>query len=550
MKTTYSNMRVGILLIVVLVVTSKSFVAGQISKNTISDIIVSVPQSAFACYSGQNIDIKYSLENISAETKTFTYNRYDSVFNHVILSHTPYDIEIAATKRSAKVFPYFSSYSQKQIKAGEKIHMQLNTVNLYFDFSLDGTYELQINPRLMLGKVSQIQEVSFPELTRMNEIVVASLLSSKIKIVIDNSTVNFEKVSSSMNKPAWIQYEHGISLSFQTDQTHYKEYGPVFLYLATKNGSHYDLSMATDMKNIFDSYELTLLTPGQSLDFRHRQEDNSRNGIIHIDPTGPQKPVQKADLTLYGQKLMAEKNKMSMPAVTVKPNETVAEKIIVLNRIFDMSEDGIYGLIVSRKFIDADGKEHTVVSDPLPIRIGKTLTMLEIEKFSRQRQIEMEDRDEKTGRSIIKFRSWQYKDSDETIEGKINALSLPAFILEMKDGKKIRYDTFRQGPKDSIYCTYINYDSLPRMSEQEAKEIPAWEPKKRENLPEPVPYRSWRSPDGKMLEWAKLLSSNDNKVTVDTVDGEEKTIDIKLLSKEDKEYLKKVKEQKEKEAKQ
>jgi hypothetical protein len=49
-----------------------------------------------------------------------------------------------------------------------------------------------------------------------------------------------------------------------------------------------------------------------------------------------------------------------------------------------MSEDGIYGLIVSRKFIDENGKEQTVTSDPLPFRVGTAWTQDDIDHRSRQ----------------------------------------------------------------------------------------------------------------------------------------------------------------------
>jgi hypothetical protein len=55
-----------------------------------------------------------------------------------------------------------------------------------------------------------------------------------------------------------------------------------------------------------------------------------------------------------------------------------------------MSEDGIYGLIVFRKFIDENGKEQTVTSDPLPIRIGTALTQDEIDQRVKKERQEKE----------------------------------------------------------------------------------------------------------------------------------------------------------------
>jgi hypothetical protein len=221
------------------------------------------------------------------------------------------------------------------------------------DFSLEGIYYVRA------VKVFNIVQPKLDNVVLSNELEIRIISSL-------NNTKIFTDVAKKWNKP-----EYRVTISLMTEKEKYEDYNPISIQLATKNIAKHNLSMPVDITNILDVYELMLKTPGLNRDFRKPK---------HKDD------VQDAKLTLYGQKLFSEKSKEPKPIVTVKPGEEVAETVIVLNRIFDMSEDGIYGLIVSRKIIDENGKEQTVTSDPLPIRVGTALTQDEIDQRIKERQ--------------------------------------------------------------------------------------------------------------------------------------------------------------------
>jgi hypothetical protein len=197
--------------------------------------------------------------------------------------------------------------------------------------------------------------------------------------------LEIEVVDCPLNYPAKLSrqnlsnLQNNVSILLLTDKKQYNdESGPIFLQIVTQNGTKNNLKMVNDATNVFDVYNITVKTPGFNRDFRDTKERTE--GWYHDNV------VTDAELTLYGKKLMSEKSKEPKQIVTVKPDEEVAETVIVLNRIFDMSEDGIYGLIVSRKIIDENGKEQTVTSDPLPIRVGTALTQNEIDQRIKERQ--------------------------------------------------------------------------------------------------------------------------------------------------------------------
>jgi hypothetical protein len=228
----------------------------------------------------------------------------------------------------------------------------IKTLNKRYDMSLDGEYFVSVE-----GCAYDINK---------NSII---LESNELRIVIDNSCS--DNVTFSNSEKVQKISELGAMIVLTTNQNFYKVPSPIYLRIYTKNISKNNLSMIENTNNVLDTYNLILKIPGFNRDFRKpkRKED-----------------VQDAKLTLYGQKLVSEKSKNSKPVITVKPGEEVAETVIMLNRIFDMSEEGIYGLIVSRKFIDKNGKEQTVTSDPLPIRVGTALTQDEIDQRIKERQ--------------------------------------------------------------------------------------------------------------------------------------------------------------------
>ncbi|MDR2440257.1 MAG: hypothetical protein LBE12_12935 [Planctomycetaceae bacterium] len=235
-------------------------------------------------------------------------------------------------------------------------NLKYSGINQYFDMTLSGCYTFQFKREID----------SHPQKTYA--------VSNKLAVNVTDELLqfphNFPLDTKSHDK------NHCISLI--TNQEQYKYGDPIFLQVKTKNNKQKNISMTSKSVNIFDAYEMTLKTPGFNSDFRDTKERTE--GAYH------ENVVTDAKLTLYGQKLFSEKSKESVPMVTVKPGEEVAETVIILNRIFDMSEDGIYGLIVSRKFIDENGKEQTVTSDPLPIRVGTALTQDEIDQRVKERQ--------------------------------------------------------------------------------------------------------------------------------------------------------------------
>jgi hypothetical protein len=225
-------------------------------------------------------------------------------------------------------------------------------INKLFDMSLDGQYSISLKSHFIADYPLEAQ-------------------SLKSKITISSDLQKIDKTFFLEKQNSWSKPQYGIQIFVVPNKNFFDTYGPIFIKLVSKNLSMKNLSMKSDVSNIFNTYELILKTPGLNRDFHKPKRKND---------------VQDAVLTLYGQKLFSEKNKEPNTIVTVKPDEEVAETVIVLNRIFDMSMDGIYGLIVSRKIIDENGKEQTVTSDPLPIRVGTALTQDEIDQRIKERQ--------------------------------------------------------------------------------------------------------------------------------------------------------------------
>jgi hypothetical protein len=313
-------------------------------------VSITVPKKDFI--PGELVVIQICLQNTSSSIRAYEEGMYRKFFiksckkgNEIQQPDTPfYDRRWGSSRR---VF----AESNKNIMELKKI------VNHENDLTLDGEYLVQ---------------VFHPELLTLDKPKTEWVPSNIIEISINSNLIDLSKVISSNTPKKWIKLRSNIGISIVTERSSYEEYGPIYVQVTTKNLSNNDnLLMPIDVTNVFNAYSLILKTPGLNRDFR---KPRSSGG------------AKEAKLTLYGQKLFSEKSKEPKPIVTIKPGEEVAETVIVLNRIFDMSEDGIYGLIVSRKFIDENVKVHTVTSDPLPIRVGTALTQDEIDQRIKERQ--------------------------------------------------------------------------------------------------------------------------------------------------------------------
>jgi hypothetical protein len=298
----------------------------------------------------------------------------------------------------------FSRINSRVIEADKKLLLSSVHLNNLFDMTLEGTYNVFVTTSFEVFSTTQIDKIDI-------------IKSNTLKLVIANNdftqSIKFFDKKLSVTKPS-----HGISFLLVSDNLRYDNYGPVYFRIATKNVSDNPISMIVDTKNIFDVYDLVLLTPGGNRDFRKPAAKDKSD-------------VKKVDYTLYGQKLLSEKSKTPKPVVAVKPNEETAESVIVLNRIFDMSTDGIYGLIVTKKIIDANGKEQTISSEPFPIRIGQSLTQDEIDESVRQRRLNGYDPD---------YPTWQSRDGLFKVIAKFSSVDKDIVTLEKIDGKKITFN--------------------------------------------------------------------------------------------------------------
>jgi septum formation topological specificity factor MinE len=354
------------------------------------------------------IEIKINLEN-KANTRKFFWN--DFRFIKVINSNLPHQV-LKPLRKNKSIYNFHKTgrWSPSPfepefiIQANEKVLIDTVDVNHLYDMTLSGKYYIYHSTYLQSVVNNDTKYIDAP--------------SQKITIIINENTTNTSEVIPSEVSSTYSKPSHGISLSIVSDKSWYDNYGPVYLRVGTKNISDKSISMVVDAKNVFDVYELTLLTPGGNLDFRKPAAKNKTD-------------VEKVDYTLYGQKLLAEKSKTQKPTTTVNPNEETAESIIVLNRIFDMSTDGIYGLIVTRKIIDAAGKEQIISSEPYPIRIGKSSTQDEIDESVKQRILDGNDPD---------YPTWQSRDGLFKVIAKFISVDKDIVTLEKPDGKKITFN--------------------------------------------------------------------------------------------------------------
>jgi hypothetical protein len=335
-----------------LLICNNQYVYCQNDTKTIDNSVIVIGK----CHSeriepGKILQVNYFIKNISNNLVTITKDRYRDLAENIIFTDCPI-VPLPKLRRLDRSW-LLSSYTRMELEPGKEKQLGCLFLNLAYDITLDGTYTFVLQQPIRWDQSHQIIYAN----------------SNALTIIVDNDLVDFSNVVFPDSLKKWSKTSNDIIFSLVTDKQHYKEYESTYLRITTKNISTSSLSMVNNTKNVFDVYEITIKTPGLNHDFRRLESKGD---------------VKKVELTLYGKKLMSKKSKEPKPMVTVKPGEEVAETVIVLNRIFDMSEDGIYGLIVSRKFIDENGKEQTVTSDPLPIRVGNALTQDEIDQRIRQ----------------------------------------------------------------------------------------------------------------------------------------------------------------------
>jgi hypothetical protein len=142
-----------------------------------------------------------------------------------------------------------------------------------------------------------------------------------------------------------------------------------------------------------------------------------------------------------------------MPFVQIKPNEEAAEAVIVLNRIFDMSTDGIYGLIVTKKIKDQNGNEQTISTEPFPIRIGNRQTEEEREADRLRRRLEGNDPD---------YPIWQSRDGLFKVIAKLISVDKDIITLEKPDGKRTTFNISDLQPD--------NQKQIPKIIEEQKRQ--------------------------------------------------------------------------------
>ncbi len=217
-------------------------------------------------------------------------------------------------------------------------------LNYYFDMTLPGEYKLKVKKKLIWDHAGITLESN--ELT--------------IPVTFPESAIEFPENSPEIRSDP----SNGCSISVKASKKRFDIDDPVHVRISCKNTSKDRLALNNDTPNLFDVYELKLYLPASSRDFR---------------ALGNGEKNKLADLTNYGKILFSEKGKGSADGeVSVKPGEEFSIKEFSLSRVYDMSREGIYGLIVSRKYEDASGKPCVVESPPFPIRIGTAFTSEEM----------------------------------------------------------------------------------------------------------------------------------------------------------------------------
>jgi hypothetical protein len=368
---------------------------------------ITTPQTTYI--PSEPIKINIGVKNKTNTRKLFINSHiFIKVINrtlpHIILRPLRKNYDIYHLYQTGRWSPPPVFSSDFILQANKEIVFSSVNINLLYDMTLSGTYYINISKDLTCVLDNDTNKLAKN--------------STGVTITIKENTTDLSKIIPSDVCGIYSKPSSGVSISLVSDKQHYDNYGPVYLRVTTKNVSKDSVSMIVDTKNVLDVYELTLLMPGNNLDFRKPDNKNKSD-------------VQKVDYTLYGKKLLAEKSKTPKQTTQVKPNEETAESVIVLNRIFDMSTDGIYGLIVTRKIIDSAGKEQTISSEPLPIRIGQRMTQDEINEQSLQRKLTGYDPD---------YPTWESHDGLFKVIAKFISVDKDTVILEKPDGKRTTFN--------------------------------------------------------------------------------------------------------------
>ncbi len=315
-----------------------------------SAVSIAVNKMSFA--PGEKIDLQIRSKNETTNQKYYRYNRR-SVFGYASVSvQTPQGVPAPLTSKGQhyELSAANSSFTLDYIDK-EKAHVlrSLEPINYVFDMTLDGKYIIKAESCLR-GNID------------------SHLVSNSLCIDISGDNLKRpEKIS--IDKKQWhVTDNSNVAIALVTDKNHYEDYGPVFLQISMRNDSKSTFLIPDSSSNIFDVYELVLFSPGQGRDYSRLSKNQT----------------EKSDMTLYGQNLFSSKTEHKKYSSHVSQNEISYSKVLVLNRIFDMSTDGIYGLSVTGRIKDDSGKEQAIISKTIPIRIGGSLTQSEIEQRKKE----------------------------------------------------------------------------------------------------------------------------------------------------------------------
>ncbi|MDR2643703.1 MAG: hypothetical protein LBC74_13015 [Planctomycetaceae bacterium] len=222
----------------------------------------------------ENINLQYEVKNVNSKPQIYGHNSIGILPSSQIIISSSFIDRIPplryGVKRENKL--QHSSYYTITLEPNKTYIRNCEVLNRCFDFSMEGKYQISVS-----------RNTKFNNIKKEFDIVTSNLLS----VYVENIQPLSKMISSNLPR-IYSKPSYGISFSFVSDKSHYENYGPVYLKIASKNVSNDPLSMIA-ARNIFDVYELTLFTPGGNLDFcKPAAKDKS--------------DVQKAAHTLYGKK--------------------------------------------------------------------------------------------------------------------------------------------------------------------------------------------------------------------------------------------------------
>lgn len=299
---------------------------------------IDTEKKAYAPCDAVYIDIL--LKNISDKVQDFYVNNTDSMTRiNATFNKKPL---LKTREANNDYYKYLFKITGQMVDPNQEIDL-IHPASGLFDMTLAGKYTFQFE-RKMTDAPNESYVTSNTLVVEINE-----------KLIV---------VPEFQGEKLWNDKRNELSIGIRTDQAVYKnlgndQHGPVFLEIeCVKNDDKISITELTE--NIFDTFELSLTLPGRSSDFRVMRDKYDDK--------------EEAALTLYGQHLKATKSKQSPVFTTEKDKD---KTVVLLNRIFDMSTSGIYGLSVKRKILDADGRQKIISSEILPIRLGESLTFQE-----------------------------------------------------------------------------------------------------------------------------------------------------------------------------